>query len=587
MYIEAVPNKANKPAILLRESKRDNGKVVKTTLANLSHLSPEIIESLKVALKGGCLVDANNVPGITECESTVPWGHVNAVLTAMKRLNLAEIIDDTPCQERDIVLGLVAARILNPRSKLATTRVWNMCSLASELKLEEVDEKDVYSAMDWLLQKQNKIERKLAKRHLNEGDLVFLDVSSSYYEGQKSTLIDNTPRDDDEGILIRFGYSRDKKRNKPQVNYGLVTDKHGIPVSITAYPGNTSDTSIFMPTVDKIRNEFGVYNIVMTGDRGMISSKDILILKETPGVDWITALRSTSIKSLMAEEGFPLRLFDDYNLCEFTSPEFPGERLAVCRNPDLRAKREKKRDSLIEATSKNLDKIKARIEKGRLKTKEAIGLAVGKVINKHSMSKHFKLTINDSNFSYSLEKDSIESEKILDGVYVIRTSLPAEIMELEECVRQYKNLSNVERAFRTMKTTDLKIRPIYHHLDGRIRAHIFLTMLSYYVEWHLRDVWREITFADTELDIKKDRDPVAPAQRSEKALDKISTKMSSETLKAESFGTLIANLATISKVTQSLNIPNTGKKIRYQKIPNYTLLQKKAYNLLAKIPLYP
>jgi transposase len=590
MYIETVPNGKYKSAVLLRESFRDGKKVCKRTLANLSSLSPSIIENIKKALKGDCLLSQSELFSATEVQSTVPWGHVKAVLTAMERLGMGNLIDPVSTPERSVILGLVAARILDPNSKLSTVSWWKSCSLASELGLNDFNEDDAYQAMDWLLTRQSDIEKRLFSRHVHDGDMLFLDMSSTYYEGEKSSLVSGGKLDaGDAGgqfTLIRRGYSRDKKRGMPQINFAMLADKEGHPLSITVFPGNTSDSSVFLPTVKKIREEFGISKAVLVGDRGMISSKDITILKSNGEIDWITALRSSSIKSLLPKGYFQFSLFDEYELCEFTAPEFPGERLAACRNPELRKKREATRNSMIEATKKDLDKIKARVESGRLKVKEKIGEAVGRVINKYNMKKHFFININDSYIDYSLNISSINAEKALDGVYIIRTSLPVDAISVEECVRQYKNLSQVENAFRTMKTVDLRVRPIFHHLDDRIRAHIFLTMLSYYVEWHMREVWRELTFSDTELELKKERNPVAPAKRSAKAVKKAASKMVDSNIQARQFRGVLSELGAISDVVISFK-PSNGEAVQFSRRPDLNPLQRKALGLLQNIPMYP
>lgn len=593
MYIEKVPNQYNKPAILLRESKRENGKIAKKTIANLSQLPPEALEKFKIALKGGVLVDLEKINEFIECQKTIPWGHVEAVFIVMDRLNIASLLEPMSGTEKKIIMGVIAARILNPRSKLATTRYWSNCALASRLKLERVDEDDVYKAMDCLLDHKKSIEAKLAKRHVKNGDLFMLDASSSYYEGEKSSLVhknskgeldeDNTP-----SSLIKRGYSRDKKRGKTQINYGLLTNRAGCPISIDVYPGNTSDTKMFWPTVEKIKKEFDLSKIVLVGDRGMICSKDIKKLKETQDIDWITALRSTSIKSMIEKSQMSTTFFEEQNLFEFTCPElYPGERLAACMNPALKKKREEKREDMIGATKKALDKIKVWSEKRKPKQKGGIGLAVGKIVNKYSMAKHFILDIKENTFDYSLNKENIEKEKLLDGIYIIRTSLPKEIMSISECVRQYKNLSQVERAFRSMKSCELRLRPIYHYLDKRIESHIFITMLAYYVEWHMREAWRELTFSDTELELKKQRDPVAPAERSESAKRKAGTKKSIENFEAQSFQSMMDNLAIISEVTYKLKDSRLKKEVEKKMIPSFSPLQKKAFELLEKVPMYP
>ncbi|MDR2353399.1 MAG: IS1634 family transposase [Deltaproteobacteria bacterium] len=598
-YIEIFENKNKQPRVLLRESVRDGDKVRKITHANLSNLSIEQVKAFANILKGKNMIPEEEVIEKIKCEDTIPSGHVEAVMTAMNRIDLPRMINHISCPERNIILGLVASRILLPKSKLFTTEFWKTNSLAETLNLYSYDEHDVYKAMDWLYSRQPDIERRLAGRHLNEGDMVFLDVSSSYYEGVKSTLINHSKvesledeSDDNLSPLIKFGYSRDKKRGKPQINYSLLTDKEGRPISIAAYPGNTADSTVFMPTVKKIIDDFGISRVVMVGDRGMISNKDITILRQTDSVDWLTALRSTSIKKLVPVEGFRLGLFDEKNIFEFTAPdEFPGERLIACRNLDLMAKRRNSRESLLKSTTEKLDKIKFRVEAGRLKDKEAIDSAIAKVINKNKMKKHIHTDTKEGFFNYSLKKESIEAEKALDGIYVIRTSLPVETLSTEDCVRQYKNLSQVEKAFRTMKTVDLKIRPIFHYLDHRIRCHLFLTMLAYYVEWHMREAWRELTFGDPHLaESKKTRDPVAPAKKSAETEFKERNRKTSDDpcLKIHSFDFILLSLASISEVKLVLKIGSLIKDdIYFDRRKEYNPLQKLALKLVGKIPRYP
>jgi transposase len=594
MYVDTVKNRSSKPAILIRESYREGQKVKKRTLANISSLDENTIDLIRRSLKGEEFVSTANLTEIVDTEKTVPFGHVQAVMTAMKRLDIARLTDSAPSRERDLIMGLVAARILAAQSKLATTGWWRNCSPGSELNISDATETEVYAAMDWILKKQPDIEKKLAGRHLKNGSFAFVDMSSSYYEGGKSTLVSHQGTSDkedteDEESLVKYGYSRDKKRGKPQINYGLVTDKDGRPISITVFPGNTSDAKIFFPILSKINKEFNLSRVVMVGDRGMITSKGIEVLRAREGVDWISALRSTSIKKLIALRKHSTLLWDERNLCEFKDEvQFPGERLVACRNEELKIHREKKREALLEATINDLDKIKIRITAGRLKLQDKIAMSAGRALARHKMAKHFIVEIKDGFLSYSLNEESINTEKILDGVYVIRTSVNADILSSENCVRIYKNLAQVERAFRTMKTVNLNIRPIYHHLDERIRAHIFLTMLSYYVEWHMREAWREITFADTETELKETRNPVEKAKRSNKAQQKICTKLTEDLLPVQKFKMVLNTLASISEVTYSLKLKGQKKRnqlLTFKGLPKFEPLQKRAFDLLEKLRL--
>jgi transposase len=585
---------------LLMEAFRENGKPKKRTVANLSRLPPEAIEVLKASLKGEKLVKANDVICKVQCTDTVPWGDAEAVTEAMERLGIAEMIDPKPSVERNIALALVASRIISPMSKYSTFESWSCSSLVEKFSLEGVKASDLYTSMDWLLSRQTAIETALAKRHLTDGCLAFLDVSSSYYEGTKSTLInrekgDNDDADDaDEGTLLRFGHSRDGKKDKPQITYRLLTDDCGRPVSIEVYPGNTSDVTVFLPTVEKIRNTFGLSKVVMVGDRGMISSKQITVLKETPGVDWISALRHVSIKSLVPKYPTIIGLFHERDLVEFTAPEeYPGERLVGCRNPDLAIKSAKTRDKLIERTRKALDKIVVRVAAGRLKTDVAIAQAVEKVINKSKMKRHILTVIGNGTFSYSLNKKTIALEQSLDGIYVIRTSLQVTAMSKDDCVRGYKNLAQVERAFRSIKTIDLNVRPIRHFLDNRIRSHMFLTMLSYYVQWHMMEAWRELTFADTGLrEWKKTRNPVTAAVKSPEAAAKAGSKKLGDAStvegRAQSFRLLLKNLGNINEVYLVIRAGiATEEDIPFKRMKEFTPIQARALELIKTIPLYP
>ena len=412
------------------------------------------------------------------------------------------MIGGKPCRERELVLAMMASRIVDPATKLATTRSWHSTTLAEDFGVAEANEDDLYAAMDWLLARQDTIQKKLATRHLHEGGVVLYDLSSSYFEGSTCPL-------------AKRGYSRDGKPGTLQVNYGLLTDARGCPVAVSVHEGNTADSRTFLPTVHKLREDFGIERMVMVGDRGMVSQKAIDEMREADGIGWITALKNASIRALVEQGHLQMDLFDERNLLELSSPDYPGERLVACRNEALAKLRAHKREDLLAATESSLDKIKARVLASKLSGQDKIGLRVGKVINQYKVAKHFALTITEAALSWERKPDSIASEAALDGVYIIRTSVPDTQMEAPECVRNYKALANVERAFRSLKTIDLKVRLIHHRTADRVRAHIFLCMLAYYVESHLRAAWRELMFADTEQQDKATRDPVAPATRSE------------------------------------------------------------------------
>ena len=518
---------------LLRRSYREGGKVKNETLGNLSHLPEALIEIIRRSLRGETFVP---VAQAFEILRSRPHGHVQAVSLAMQRLGLAWLLASKPCRERDRVLAMVAARIIEPAPKLATTRSWHATTLAEEFGVGQANEDDLYAAMDWLLARQDAIQKKLAARHLREGGLVLYDLSSSYFEGATCPL-------------AKRGYSRDGKPGTLQVNYGLLTDPRGCPVAVSVHEGNTSDSRTFMPAVQKLREVFGIERMVMVGDRGMVSQKAIEEMREMEGMGWITALKSASIRALVEHGHLQMDLFDERNLLEISSPDYPGERLVACRNGALAKLRAHKREDLLAATERNLDKIKARVEAGKLSGRDAIGVRVGKVVNQYKVAKHFELSITDAVLSWARKPDSIASEAALDGVYIVRTSVPAAQMDAPECVRSYKSLANVERAFRSMKTIDLKVRPIHHRLADRVRAHILLCMLAYYVEWHMREAWRELMFADIEQQAKATRDPVAPAERSSSAQDKAATHCLVDGTPAHSFSTLMAELATIVRNT--------------------------------------
>ena len=525
---------------LLRRSYREGGTVKNETLGNLSHLPDALIEIIRRSLQGETFVPLAQA---FEISRSRPHGHVQAVASAMQRLGLASLIGSKPCRERELVLAMVASRIVEPHTKLATMRWWHTTTLAEDFGVGEASEDDLYAAMDWLLAHQDIIQKKLATRHLREGGLVLYDLSSSYFEGSTCPL-------------AKRGYSRDGKPGTLQVNYGLLTDPRGCPVAVSVHEGNTADSRTFMPAVHKLRENFGIERMVMVGDRGMVSQKAIDEMREMDGIGWITALKSASIRALVEQGHLQMGLFDERNLLELSSPDYPGERLVACRNGALAKLRAHKREELLAATERSLDKIKARVDAGNLSGQDAIGVRVGKIINQYKVAKHFDLTITDAALSWARKSDSIASEAALDGLYIIRTSVPATQMDAPECVRSYKSLASVERAFRSIKTIDLKVRPIHHRLADRVRAHIFLCMLAYYVEWHLREAWRELMFADTEQHAKATRDPVAPATRSASAQAKAATHALADGTPAHSFATLMAELATI--VRNTCRAPSAG-----------------------------
>ncbi len=529
MYIATVPNRDSPPAILLREGYRERGKVKNRTLANLSHWPAEQVELLRRVLRGERLAPVDQ---LFEVVASPHHGHVQAVRLAMQRLACEPLIASRPSRERALVVAMVAARILEPDSKLATTRWWHTTTLPADLGVADADEDDLYAAMDWLLERQARIERKLAARHLQEGGLVLYDLTSSYFEGSTCPL-------------AAFGHDRDGKKGKLQVNYGLLTDARGCPVAVSVFKGNTGDPKTLLPHVERVRADFGLEHLVLVGDRGMISQTQITALKGLPGVDWITALKTGAIRELVAGGHLQLGLFDERNLFALHHPDFPGERLVACRNPELATLRARKRQALLEATRKELERVRGMVARGRLRGQDAIGVRVGKVINKYKVAKHFRLTIRDDGLDFQLDEAQVAAEAALDGLYVIRTSVPPERLGPEDAVRSYKLLGQVERAFRSLKTVDLKVRPIRHRIEPRVRAHIFLCMLAYYVEWYMLEAWRPLLFADEDQPAKQTRDPVAPAERSEAAWRKVHAKVLDDGTVVHSFRTLLRELSGI------------------------------------------
>lgn len=571
MYIEAVPNRNSPPAVLLRESYRQQGKVKKRTLANLSKWPPEVVEGLRVLLKGGTAV--GRLADAFEVRRSLPHGHVAAVLGAMKRLKMERLIDARPSPERDRALALIAARIVHPGSKLAAARGLaeeTACdSLGESLGLGDVGEDDLYAAMDWLLERQGAIERRLAKRRLAEGALALYDLTSVYLEGRSCPL-------------AKRGHSRDGKRGKRQVEFGLLCDGEGCPVAVEAFKGNAADPMTVGTQIGKLRDRFGLKRVVLVGDRGMLTEARIREEVKPAGLDWISALRAPAIRTLVESGAVQMSLFDETDLVEVQSDAYPGERLMVCRNPLLAEERARKREDLLQATEKRLDPIVAatRRRRGRLQGKDKIALRVGQAIGRYKMAKHFELEIRDDSFGYRRNEASIAREAVLDGLYVIRTSLGEAELDAPGTVRAYKRLSAVERAFRSLKTVDLKVRPVFHYTASRVRAHIFLCMLAYYVEWHMRQWLRPLLFDD--------EDPagaeaarasvVAPAKVSRPAQAKAQSKRTTSGLTVHSFRTLLADLATVVKNHMLPRLPGAAP---FTVVTRPTALQAEAFRLLA------
>ncbi len=519
---------------LLRRSFRDeNGKVQKKTLANLSSLSDETIALVRGSLAGKQYVEASDAFEILRSRK---HGPVAAIAAAFDRLGIVELIGSEPCRERDLVCAMIAARIIRPHSKLATTRWWKDTTLGEMFGVDDAEVDELYAAMDWLGKRQNRIQGKLARRHFRDGGLVLFDLTSSYFEGTTCPL-------------GRRGHNRDGKKGKLQVNFGLLCDVGGCPVSVSVYAGNIGDPKTLLPEVARLQKRFGLQRVAIVGDRGMIAQTRITELKKLDGVDWITALKSATIQKLIRTSSLDVARFDEVNLFEILHPDYPGERLVACRNPRLAARRAHTRESLLQATEADLAVIRKSVDGGTLRGGAEIGVRVGQAINRFRMKKHMNYEIGDTSFAFSRNAENIAREAALDGIYVIRTSLPEQDMAADDCVRSYKALTRVERAFRTMKTVNLHVRPIYHRIAQRVRAHIFLCTLAYYVEWHIREVWRDRLFSDPELEeISRTRDPVAPAERSQRAKRKAAGWLEdgSET---HCFRTLIENLETITRNT--------------------------------------
>jgi hypothetical protein len=549
---------------LLRRSFREGGKVKKETLANLSHLPDAVIALIRGALAGRQYVEAD---GAFEIERSLPAGHVQAALEMARRLDLARLLDRQPSKERDLCLAMVCQRVIAPASKLQTVRALGQSTLASELGVEGVCEDELYAALDWLLERQARIEDRLARRHLKDGELVLYDVSSSYFEGRTCPL-------------AKLGYSRDGRRGTPQIIYGLLCDKPGRPLAVEVFSGELHDDKTLPAQIDKLKTRFGLKTVVVVSDRGMVTKANLKLLSDTDGVGWITALKAPQIKKLAASGTLQLSLFDQTNLAEITAPEdYPGERLVVCRNPLVAAERTRKRSELLAATERSLAQIADRITRGTLAGADQIGLAVGPAVKRYRMKKHFELQITDTSFTYTRKTKQIEAEAALDGIYVLRTSVPAQTLPTGDVVRAYKGLEQVERAFGSFKGPDLQIRPIHHHLEHRVRAHVLLCMLAYYLTWHLRAAWAPLLFADEHPPIAAD--PVAKATRSPAAQRKAQTKRTTAGEPCHSYRSLLDELATLTRNT--IRLPDTNAT--YDKLTQPTDLQTRALDLAAHAPV--
>jgi transposase len=555
---------------LLRESYREGKKVKKRTLANLSQLPDDIVDNIKLVLKGAKVSREEAIPNKFEITRSLPHGHVGAILETIKKLGLAQIIDRYNSKNRKRVIAMITARIINPASKLATARGFNQetCSnsLGEVLELESATEDELYSALDWLIDSQERIENELASKHLEEGALVLYDVSSTYLEGEGCQL-------------AKYGYNRDKKKGKTQIIFGLLCDKNGCPIAVEVFEGNTKDSETLSNQIEKVRKRFGIKNVVWVTDRGILTNAKINeLVKSREGLDYISGLTKPQIRKLAEVETIQLGLFDELNLIEFESEDYPGERLIACRNPLVAEKNKNQREAILQTVEKELDKIvkATQREKRALKGQDKIALRVAKVLNKYKVNKYFKLDIQEDLFTYQRHEELIKQEEALDGIYVIRTSVEKEVMDAPTTVKTYKSLSQVEEAFRCFKSIDLKVRPIYHYKDNRVKAHIFLCMLAYYVEWHLRKYLAPLLFEDEE--IEDNLTQIIKAKRSEKAKAKDRKKRNDLDFPVHSFRTLLDDLGTICLNTVECTL--TAGKYVFNKITTPTRLQQKALNLL-------
>jgi Transposase DDE domain len=572
MYVEFIPNRNSPPAILLRESYRDGDKIRKRTLANLSDWALAKVEALRCVLRGDAVAPVGREA--LAMQRSLPHGHVAAALGALRKLGLDRLLSQggrQPKREVALCIAMIVARLLEPASKLATARVLDeetaTCSLGQVLGLGAVDQQQLYGALDWLVEQQPRIEKALARRHLNNGTLVLYDVSSTYFEGRTCEL-------------AQFGHNRDGKKGKLQIVFGLLCSQDGCPVAIEVFEGNVGDPSTLPTQIDKLKERFKLDRVVLVGDRGMITEARIRETVKPADLDFITALRAPAIRNLVDAGELQLSIFDDRDLAEITSPDYPGERLVVCRNPLLADERARKRRELLVATEEKLRKIQARVRRPKrpLRGRDAIGIAVGKVINHYKMAKHFDITITDTDLVIERRSQPIDEEASLDGIYVVRTNVTAQVLDSSSVVRAYKGLSNAERAFRSLKTVDIEIRPIHHRRNHRVRAHVLLCMLAYYLEWHMRQALKPILFDDHDTPAAEAARSsiVAKAVRSEAAKRKVNTKRTDDDLPVHSFQSLLADLATFTRNTMAMG-DSSATFVLY---PKPTPVQERAFQLL-------
>jgi hypothetical protein len=547
---------------LLRRSYREDGKVKNETVGNISHLPEQLVELVRAGLRGepvGLLAEGFAI------ERSLPAGHVLAALAMARRLELARLLDRRRSRERDLVLAMICQRVIAPASKLATARALSLSTLADELSVAGADEDELYAALDWLLARQQQIEDRLARRHLAAGELVLYDVSSSYFEGRRCPL-------------AKLGYSRDRKRGTLQIIYGLLCDRRGRPVSVEVFDGNLHDDATLPAQIGKLKERFGLASVVVVSDRGMVTKANIELLKEQ-GASFITALKAPQVAKLVKEGALQLSLFDEANLAEISSADYPGERLVVCRNPLVAGERARKREELLAATERGLAEIAERVARGTLVGAAQIGLAVGAIANHFKVKKHFALEITDERFAFARKSEQIAAEAALDGIYILRTSVTEQQLSAAEVVRSYKQLAQVERGFRTLKGPELEIRPVHHRLEDRVRAHVFLCMLAYYLTWHLREAWAPLLFKDEQP--TSAADPVAKATRSPSALRKTQSKRTDTGEQVHSYKSLLAELATLTRNT--IRLPQTSAS--FEKLAEPTAIQAKALELAEHAPV--
>ena len=548
---------------LLRRSYREDGKVKSETLANLSMLPDQVIAVLKLSLSGESMVPAREV---AQEASSLPAGHVRAVLGTMKKLGIPELLASRDSRQRSLVLGMIAERVMSPASKLGTVRSWSSSTLGAELGVQDADADELYAALDWLLAAQPRIEKKLADRHLSEGGLALYDTSNSMYEGHTCPL-------------AQIGHDKDGRRGAAIIGYGLLTDREGRPVAMEVYPGNVADPVTVTEQIIKVRARFGLEHVILVGDRGMLTSARISSFKESGGMGWVTALRTGDIRKLVNSGALQLSLFDEVNLAEIESPDFPGERLVACFNPLLADERRRKRNELLEATENLLARLSLEVSRRTQSpmTDAEIGMKLGAILPRYKMTKHFNTQIKDGVFTWSRNDEGIRQEENLDGIYIIRTSEPADRISAADVVRTYKLLAQVEQAFRCMKGIDIRVRPIFHRTEDHVRAHFFLCMLAYYVEWHMRRALAPLLFQDQNVPMDRQvRDPVAKPEASASAKAKKSRKMTPDGLPVHSFQTLLGHLATMTRITMQIGDTDAT----YDQYSQPTPVQQKAFELL-------